>query len=85
MVQRFADLVHQYDPDVVCTQGYKADVVAAAYGKVPTVALVPGWTAKDWKVRFFEWVDKQTLRRHSAIAIVSPAQRSGSASIWGEV
>jgi glycosyltransferase involved in cell wall biosynthesis len=76
MVQRFADLVHQYDPDVVCTQGYKADVVAAAYGKVPTVALVPGWTAKDWKVRFFEWLDKQTLRRHSVVAIVSPAQKA---------
>jgi len=76
MVRRFADLVHQYDPDVVCTQGYKADVVAAAYGKVPTVALVPGWTAKDWKVRFFEWLDKQTLRRHSVVAIVSPAQKA---------
>jgi glycosyltransferase involved in cell wall biosynthesis len=76
MVQRFADLVHQYDPDVVCTQGYKADMVAAAYGKVPTVALVPGWTAKDWKVRFFEWLDKQTLRRHSVVAIVSPAQKA---------
>jgi glycosyltransferase involved in cell wall biosynthesis len=76
MVRRFATLVREHQPDVVCTQGYKADVVAAVYGKVPTIALIPGWTAKDCKVRFFEWVDKQTLRRHSAIAIVSPAQRT---------
>jgi len=76
MVRRFAEMMQQHSPDVVCTQGYKADVVAAVYGKVPTVALVSGWTAKDWKVRFYEWLDKQTLRRHSVVAIVSPAQKT---------
>lgn len=74
-VSRFATLVEDLEPDVVCTQGYKADVIAAVYRKVPTLALTPGWTAKDWKIRLFEWLDKRTLRKHSAIGIVSPAHR----------
>ena len=76
MVRRFAEVVQEYSPDVVCTQGYKAGIVAAVYGKVPTIALLPGWTARDWKVRFYEWLDKQTLRKHSVVAIVSPAQKA---------
>ncbi|GIV17801.1 MAG: hypothetical protein KatS3mg022_3236 [Armatimonadota bacterium] len=75
-VRRFATLIEEWRPDVVCTAGYKADVIAASYGKVPTLALTPGWTAKDWKTRLFEWLDKRTLHRHSAVGVVSPVQRS---------
>ncbi|MGC8785690.1 MAG: glycosyltransferase family 4 protein [Armatimonadota bacterium] len=81
-VRRFATLVEDWKPDVVCTQGYKADIIAALYGKVPTLVLTPGWTAKDWKVRLFEWLDKQTLRMHPAVGVVSPVQR-GAVTRYG--
>jgi folate-dependent phosphoribosylglycinamide formyltransferase PurN len=56
-VRRFARLVERWLPDVVCTAGYKADIISAFYQKVPSIAVTRGWTAKDLKVRFLEWLD----------------------------
>lgn len=69
------DLVRRYRPDVVWATGYKADVLAASLDRVPTVAMLRGWTAEDAKVRFFEWLDRRTLRRLDAIAVVSQVLR----------
>ncbi|GIV18161.1 MAG: hypothetical protein KatS3mg022_3596 [Armatimonadota bacterium] len=80
-VCRFAKLVEDLKPDVVCTAGYKADILAAWYGQVPSVAVIRGWTAKDVKVRFFEWLDKHTLRWHAGVVVVSPLQRAEVASL----
>jgi glycosyltransferase involved in cell wall biosynthesis len=68
-------LVARYQPDVVCATGYKADVLALWLGDVPTLAMVRGWTGESVKVRFFDWLDRKTLRRHSAIATVSKSLR----------
>jgi glycosyltransferase involved in cell wall biosynthesis len=69
------DLVARLRPDVVCATGYKADVIASFLGDVPTVATARGWTAEDAKVRFFEWLDRKTLRRHDAVTVVSSVLR----------
>ncbi len=66
-------LVSRHRADVVCATGYKADVIAAWLGVVPTVAMLRGWTGEDAKVRLFEWLDRKTLRRHDAITVVSSA------------
>lgn len=68
-------LVRQYEPDVVCTIGYKANLFSALGVDRPKVAVLHGWTSQDWKVRLYEWLDTRTLRRHSAILIVSETQR----------
>jgi glycosyltransferase involved in cell wall biosynthesis len=68
-------LVARHRPDVVCATGYKADVIASALRDVPTIATARGWTAEDAKVRFFEWLDRKTLRRHDAITVVSRVLR----------
>jgi glycosyltransferase involved in cell wall biosynthesis len=68
-------LVARHRPDVVCATGYKADVIASALRDVPTVATARGWTAEDAKVRFFEWLDRKTLRRHDAVTVVSKVLR----------
>jgi glycosyltransferase involved in cell wall biosynthesis len=80
-VRRFARLVERWLPDVVCTAGYKADIISAFYQKVPSIAVTRGWTAKDLKVRFFEWLDKRTLKYHTGVVVVSPAQRDEVASL----
>lgn len=68
-------LVARYRPDVVCATGYKAAVIASWLNSVPTVAAVRGWTAEDAKVRFYEWLDRRSLRKHDAITVVSKALR----------
>jgi glycosyltransferase involved in cell wall biosynthesis len=71
-------LVSRYRPDVVCATGYKADVLAAWLGATPSVATLRGWTAQDAKVRFFEWLDRRTLRRHDSVIVVSHVLRDAA-------
>jgi glycosyltransferase involved in cell wall biosynthesis len=73
-VRTFRRFLAQVQPDVVCTAGYKADIVAALAGDVPSVAWTPGWTGHDLKVRLFEWLDKRLLWRHGAVVTVSRTQ-----------
>jgi len=68
-------VVRFWQPDVICTSEYKADVIAALYNKVPSIAVVRGWTGQNWKIKLFEWLAKRTFNRHSAIVVVAPAQR----------
>jgi glycosyltransferase involved in cell wall biosynthesis len=68
-------LVARHRPDLVWATGYKADIIAAWAGTVPTVATLRGWTGEDPKVRFFEWLDRKSLKRHSAITAVSKQLR----------
>jgi glycosyltransferase involved in cell wall biosynthesis len=70
------ELVARHKPDVVCSTGYKADVLTAFLTDIPTVAVARGWTAQDAKVRFFEWLDRMSLRRHDAVTVVSNALRN---------
>jgi len=74
-VRTFRRFLAQVQPDVVCTAGYKADIVAALAGDVPSVAVTRGWTGQDLKVRLFEWLDRRLLPRHAAVVTVSRQQR----------
>jgi glycosyltransferase involved in cell wall biosynthesis len=67
--------IRRYHPNVVCSVGYKANLLTALGANIPTVAVIHGWTGQDWKVKAFEWLDQRTLRRHSAIIVVSETQR----------
>jgi glycosyltransferase involved in cell wall biosynthesis len=71
-------LVERYRPDVVCATGYKADLLAAWTSGTPSVATLRGWTAQDAKVRFFEWLDRRTLRRHDSVIVVSNTLRDAA-------
>ena len=73
-VRRFCEFVSGMKLDVVCVAGYKMDIVTAFCNNVPSVAVTRGWTAQDWKVRLFEWLDRRTLRRHAGVITVSPQQ-----------
>jgi len=62
---------------VLLTSGYKPDVIgwlAARRAKVPAVAVAHGWTAATLKVRLYELLDRQVMRRMAAVVGVSAAQ-----------
>ncbi len=77
MVRELEIQLREWDADVICCHGYKADVVgllAARRSGVPVIAMSHGWTADTWKVRFYEAVDRACLRRMERVICVSLGQ-----------
>lgn len=71
------DLLHDLRPDVLCCQGYKADLLGlwvARRLKIPVVAVARGWTWENAKVRAYEAIDRYVLRWMDRVVCVSQAQ-----------
>ena len=69
-----ADWLRRLGADVLCTSGYKPDLIgwlAARRARVPVVAIAHGWTAATWKVRLNEAADRWVMRRVDAVVCVS--------------
>ena len=76
-VREVAEHLRRLRADVLCTSGYKPDLVgwrAARRAGVPVVAIAHGWTAVTWKVRLYEALDRFILRFFDAVVCVSAAQ-----------
>ncbi len=72
-----AEHLRAFRADVLCTSGYKPDVVgwwASRLTGVPAVAIAHGWTGATWKVRLNERLDRWAMRRMAAVVSVSHAQ-----------
>jgi glycosyltransferase involved in cell wall biosynthesis len=72
-----AEHLRRLRADVLCTSGYKPDLVgwrAARRAGVPVVAIAHGWTAATWKVRLYEALDRFVLRFFDAVVCVCAAQ-----------
>jgi len=77
MVRELAGRLREWDVDVLCCHGYKADVVgllAARRAALPVIAMSHGWTAETWKVRLYEALDRACLRRMDRVVCVSEGQ-----------
>ena len=77
MVREMTDRLREWDADVLCCHGYKADVVgllAARRAGVSVIAMSHGWTAETWKVRAYEALDRACLRRMDRVVCVSEGQ-----------
>lgn len=64
--------------DIVCTHGYKTDILgrmAAWIAKVPLVAVSRGWTGESRKIRFYEYLDKAVLKYADHVVSVSAGQK----------
>lgn len=62
--------------DVLCTSGYKPDLIgwrAARRAGVPVVGVAHGWTGATLKVRCYEAVDAWVMRWLDAVVCVSEA------------
>ncbi len=67
-------LCSTFRPNVVHTHGYRPDVVGAHVARalgIATVSTVHGFTRGGAKNRFYEWLQRQALRRFSAVVAVS--------------
>lgn len=61
-------------PDVLHTHGYRPDVLLAGVARglgLPHVSTVHGFTGGDWKNRCYEFLQKRSYRRMSAVVAVS--------------
>ena len=77
MVRELTSRIREWNVDVLCCHGYKADIVgllAARRAGVPVIAMSHGWTAETWKVRVYEALDRACLRRMDRVVCVSEGQ-----------
>ena len=76
-VSEVAEELRACKADLLCTSGYKPDLVgwrAARRAGIPVVAVAHGWTRATWRVRLYETLDRWVLRRFDAVVGVSRAQ-----------
>jgi glycosyltransferase involved in cell wall biosynthesis len=60
--------------DLVCTHGYKADLLGVVAGRlsgIPVASFLRGWTGENWKVRAYEALDRFSLRFCTRIVCLS--------------
>jgi glycosyltransferase involved in cell wall biosynthesis len=80
MIREVRDRMQAERPDVIHTHGYKGDflgLLGARLAKVPVVGEVSGWLfpKRDLQIRFYEWLDVQTLKRMDLILVLSDHYR----------
>jgi len=76
-IREIADELLRLKADLLCTSGYKPDVLgwrAARRAGIPVVSISHGWTGATWRVRGYEKLDKIVLRWMDAVVCVSKAQ-----------
>ena len=69
-----AALFTRLHPALVHTHGFRADVQAgrvAARLRIPRISTVHGFTGGGARVRVYEWLQVQALRRFEAVVVVS--------------
>ena len=75
-VREVASHLRSLRADVLCTSGYKPDLIgwrAARRVGIPVVAIAHGWTGATWRVRVYEWFDALAMRSADAVVCVSSA------------
>ena len=76
--REIVQLLRHERADVLCTHGYKADLLglpAARWAGVPIVAVSRGWTGAGRRAQVYEAVDRLALRWMDRVVCVSEAQR----------
>ena len=77
-VLRIAAILKERGIAVLCTHGYKPNILgffAAKLCAVPTIAISRGWTWENRKIRCFEALDRRFLRYANHVVAVSAGQQ----------
>lgn len=77
LVDDVAEYLRGHQIDLLCTHGYKANVVghfAAKHAGVLSVPFVHGFSADTWQVTLYERLERSLLVRSPWIVCTSPAQ-----------
>jgi succinoglycan biosynthesis protein ExoA len=70
-------VLHEKQIGLICSHGYKADIVSLIAGRmagVPVSCFLRGWTSENRRVRFYETLDKISLRFADRIVCLSRSQ-----------
>lgn len=76
-IREITEVLEQLSADLLLCHGYKASLLgrpAARRVGIPAVAVSRGWTAENWRVRLYEWIDRLHLRFMDQVVAVSQAQ-----------
>lgn len=77
-IKRLRELMRQNAVKLLITHGYKANIIgyiAARQIQVPVIAYSHGWTGENYKVIFFEMLDRQFMKLIRCIVAVSEGHR----------
>lgn len=77
LVNELAEILRQRKGSLLCTHGFKANVVgylAAKRTQTSHIAFVRGWTAETMRVKFYEVLERQALKRAQFVVCVSRKQ-----------
>lgn len=83
-ISAISSILSKQQVDVLCAHGYKSNVIgriSAWHVKCPHVAISRGWTAENWRIRFYERLDRLFLRHADHIVAVSEGQKSKIAKL----
>jgi glycosyltransferase involved in cell wall biosynthesis len=75
--KEIAALIREFRADLLLCHGYKADLVgrpAARIAGIPVVAVSRGWTGENFKVRWYDRIDRLFLHRMDRVVCVSERQ-----------
>jgi succinoglycan biosynthesis protein ExoA len=76
-VRELVNVVRNQKFALICTHGYKADIVGLLAGhiaKVPVACFLRGWTRENRRVRLYEALDRSGLRFADRIVCLSGSQ-----------
>lgn len=77
LVDDLAQYLRKHRIDLLCSHGYKANVIAhfaGRHAKVPCVPFVHGFSADTWQVTLYERLERSILVRSPWVVCTSPAQ-----------
>ena len=69
--------IRRYQISLLCTHGYKANIIgwiAAHLTDCVQIAYARGWTSENWRVKFYDQLDRFVLHRTEWVVCVSQAQ-----------
>ncbi len=78
-IQKLITLLKANNIKILCTHGYKEDIIgffAAKVTGIKKVAMVHGWTGHTFRVKIYEILDKFILRFFDRIIIVTESLKS---------
>jgi len=76
--KRLIRLLKKKEIDLLCTHGYKSSIMGWLAGRIcniPVMAFSRGFTSENFKVSFYEWLERRALHLVSDIVAVSEGQR----------
>lgn len=86
LVHHLSRMLSERKGTLLCTHGFKANVIgylASRRTGTPHVAFVRGFTAENRRIRFYEVLERQALKRAERVVCVSESQAQQIARIRG--